>query len=489
MTMPLPLIGGSYSARSIIANAQRCVNLFPEVNQKDSITPTTHYQRPGLTLLAPGPGSVGRGIWRASTGAGYCVIGQGVFFITPGFALQQIGKLQVPGTGMCSFVDNGNTGVLVDGSGIGYQIVLASNIFSQIVDPTGTFVGANKVDYADTFMIFNMPGTNEWGCSLSNVVQFNAGYIAAKTGWPDPIVSLAVVRREIYILGQLKSEIWFDAGGSLFPFQELPGSNIEHGCAAVASVANEDLNLYWLAQDLQGQGIVLMATGYTVARISNFALEFAIRGYALISDATAYCYQQDGHTFYVLTFPSANVTWVYDKTTQTWHQRAWTDGNGNLNRERSCCHAFINGKNCTLDWQNGNLYALDLSNYTDNGNQISFIRTFPHIGMGLGSQGQPILANGKRLKFETLTADIECGMVGLDVNGNPPTAWLRWSDDRGRTFGNPIEQTLGQQGQYLTQPVWHNLGIARDRVFEIGYSVNGPAALNGAWVDATVLNT
>ena len=66
---------------------------------------------------------------------------------------------------------------------------------------------------------------------------------------------------------------------------------------------------------------------------------------------------------------------------------------------------------------------------------------------------------------------------------------LRWSDDRGRTFGQAVNQVFGHSGEYLTQPQWRNLGIARDgyRVFELGYSASGPAALNGAWVDAQVL--
>ena len=44
----VPLVGGAYQARSIIANAQRCVNLYPEENQSDAPFPTTHYQTPGL---------------------------------------------------------------------------------------------------------------------------------------------------------------------------------------------------------------------------------------------------------------------------------------------------------------------------------------------------------------------------------------------------------------------------------------------------------
>jgi hypothetical protein len=65
--------------------------------------------------------------------------------------------------------------------------------------------------------------------------------------------------------------------------------------------------------------------------------------------------------------------------------------------------------------------------------------------------------------------------------------WLRWSDDRGRTFGQSVLQSAGAQGEYITQPKWAGLGAARDRVYEIGHTIAGEAALNGAWVEGNVL--
>ncbi len=54
----LPLLGGAYTARSVIANAQKCINLYPEKNQSDSPVPLTHYQRPGFDPIQVGPGTV-----------------------------------------------------------------------------------------------------------------------------------------------------------------------------------------------------------------------------------------------------------------------------------------------------------------------------------------------------------------------------------------------------------------------------------------------
>lgn len=77
----------------------------------------------------------------------------------------------------------------------------------------------------------------------------------------------------------------------------------------------------------------------------------------------------------------------------------------------------------------------------------------------------------------------------MDANGEPTVdqIGLRWSDNRGKTWGQTVLQSNGVPGEYITQPKWGGTGAARDRIFELSYSINGPAALNGGWVKATVL--
>jgi len=176
-----------------------------------------------------------------------------------------------------------------------------------------------------------------------------------------------------------------------------------------------------------------------------------------------------------------------------WHQRGWTDTEGVIHRDRSNCGAFLYGNFVVGDWENGQLYVLDDEQYLYRVNAtdypISFIRTFPHITQIGDRTGNSLPCDGKRVQFEGFLADIECGNGPLDVNGQPAMIRLRWSDDRGKTYGNAVLQSSGEPGQWLTQPQWQGLGIARDRVFEISHQIAGPAALNGAWVFGKVLTT
>jgi hypothetical protein len=498
----IPLLGGAYSTRSPIASSQRCINYFPEPNPPNAPVPVTHYQRPGLRPLVQGSNAPVRGLYRASNGQGYCVIGQSVASIAADWTLTLLGTI-ANRSNPVSFADNGIDIVLVDGSTSGYSIQMSNNAFATIIDGTGTFVGADKADYIDTFLLFNVPGTQQFISTHSNSLTFDPLYIAAKTDYPDRLVTLVVNRHEILLLGSLKTEEWYDAGLPLFPFAELPGAYYEHGTLAPYSVATADISTFFLGNDLQGQGKVYRIRGYQCTEISNYALSVAIRKMLAngnTNDAIGYTYQQDGHVFYVLNFPTGDQTWVFDdspglKPEDAWHQRGWTDpATGALHRERANCAAFINGTNVVGDWQNGTLYALDPTVYTDTVNgtpgPITCIRGWPHVFSGefdltpTGGLKAPVQSDGKRVQYSEFELDMD--------TGNAPSAQtvtLRWSFDRGHTFGTDVLQSAGSPGQFATYPTWQPIGIGRDVVFEIQHTIPGQAALNGAWVNAKVLRT
>lgn len=467
----LPLLGGAYEARSVIAEAQRCVNLYPEGNPQDAEVPLTHYPTPGLSQLVQGPEAPVRGLYLATSGQLFCVIGRVLYTVSPSWVLNAVGTLSDLTTPV-SMVDNGIELIVVDGP-TGFQVNLTTLVFAQITDES--FLGADFVGYLDTFLLFNRPDTKQFYSSLSNSVEFDPLYIASKTGFPDLLVALLVVHREIWLLGERTTEVWYNSGAGDFPFQILPGVFIEHGCIAKYSAARHGLMTFWLAQDKDGKAIVAMGVSYNAMRISTHAIELAIASYSTISDAIGFVYQQEGHVFYFLTFPTADRTWVYDLGTKLWHERVWIDEDGAEHRHRANCATLAYGKIVVGDWENGKLYQFDLNTYTDNGDPIKRMRGFQHI-----------VNDGKRVAYRQFLADLEGG--GTEVEADSLIS-LRWSDDRGRSWSNPVLQQLGQVGQYKTQPQWRRLGMARDRVFELSWSVNAKTALNGAYVDPMPLGS
>lgn len=494
--MRLVPTGGAYKAASLIANAQECINLYTEMNpeKNNPPVPVTHYVKPGLRLLQTPPTfGNGRGIYRASNGDGYCVIGQIVYYINQSFNLTAVGAITSTKS-IVYFRDNGVTIVLVDGSTNGYSIDMQSRNFNPIID--AAFYGADRVDVLDGFLIFNRPNTAQFYITDPFALTFNPLNIASKADYPDNIVTLAVVHRELWLLGALKSAVWYPSGAADFYFQEVPGALIEHGCAARYSVVTTDTAVFWLGRDLDGHAVMFRGQNYMAKRISNHAIEAEWQTYPMVDDAIAYSYQQGGHVFVVMSFPAANKTWAYDLSTDQWARRAYADLNGNLNRDRSQLHAFIYDTSVTLDWQTGAIYALDPQTYTDNGNPIVCIRSFPTL-----------VDNdmARRMSYNRVMLDVETGTqpgttseislasswnsgfssgFGPITENDPPYIFMRFSDDGGHTWSNKIRQQFGAAGQYNKFPLWQRLGYGRRRVFEFSWAQPMKTALNACYVDA-----
>lgn len=154
---------------------------------------------------------------------------------------------------------------------------------------------------------------------------------------PDNIVSIGVLHDELYIFKEQNTEVWADQGTSPFAYGPLQGVHMEYGSPAPFSVAECGNDLIWLARNSQGQGLFLKASAYAPDIISTQALTNELQKYTTLGDCIAYCRQEGGHVFYVATFPTANVTWVYDQTSSAfagfpvWTKMATLD-NGSLIR-------------------------------------------------------------------------------------------------------------------------------------------------------------
>ena len=483
MARPVPLLGGAYQSRSVIASAQRSWCLYGEPMPAAQGEPgrMVHYPTPGTVFAATvGPGPV-RGIRQASNGVVYIVSGSNVYSVASlaTWTATLLGSITAGLTTPVSMADNGLDLVIVDGSSNGWVVNLAANTMSVISDPN--FFGADAVRYLDTFFLFNKTGTPQFYWSGSLAVTFDPLDFANKESASDLLVTIAVARREIYLLGNQTTEVWYDAGATDIgagssQFAAVQGVFIDHGVAAKYSVATYDNGVYWLSRNRQGQGVVLTSAGYRTERISTYAIEEDLRTYTRIDDAIGWCYQISGHTFYVLTFPAADHTWCYDVATKEWHEWGWIDTNGDEHRHRANCFWAFFGDNLLVgDWQDGSIYALSNDVYTDaqgtNTGPIKRQRSFPHIE-----------ADGRRLFFREFVANMATGNAQTPVAGSSTDVSLRWSDDRGASWGSPVTQSIGLNGEYLTTPQWQRLGLSRSRVFEISWSTPMNTALQGCWI-------
>jgi hypothetical protein len=365
--------------------------------------------------------------------------------------------------------DNSIDLMIVDGSPSGWTVALNTGTVTKITDPS--FAGADRVDFVDGYFILNsVLNRKQWYISLFEQSTFDPLDFASKLGYSDPLVATCVTKRNVWLFGTQTTEVWANTGDTSFTFGRIDGVFIQHGCASASSLSQMDGSIYWLSLDPQGHAMVMRSIGYEARRISTHAMEVEFQSYARIDDAIGFTYQQDGHLFYFLTFPTADRTWCYDLSTEQWHERVWLDSDGNFHRHRANSFAFFNNTHVVGDWQNGNLYALDLNVYTDVGNPIPRIRSFPHL-----------MDSGDRMMYREFIAAMEVG--NGDGSNAPVPVFLRWSDTAGRSWGNAISETIGKEGDYIRSVQFQRLGMARDRIFELSWSSPVKTALNGAFLE------
>ena len=353
-------------------------------------------------------------------------------------------------------------------------VTLTIPAFGRITD--AGFLGAERIAFIEGWLVLNQPGTRTFYTTGPTPYQilFPGAFFALKDSSTDNLITLHENNRELWLVGERTTEVWYDSGGANFAFSRIPGVGPQTGCAAVDSITRLAQALIWLGKNEQGENIVVMTEQYSLRRISNHAVEYAISQYTVVEDAIGYAYEEGGHVFYMLTFPTADATWCFDLSTNQWHKRAsWNSGSATYHRHRS--NAYMNFSNVRMvgDYQTGQLHWMSRTVYTDGAdNQVlRCLRRSPHVWQK---------ANRQRVFVASLQVEFTPG-VGLQTGqGSNPQAMLRFSDDGGFTWSNEIWVGIGRAGETKNRAMWYLLGYARDRVWELAYSDPTPRDIIGS---------
>lgn len=511
-------VGPTYKLDSVNVDCQRCVNLYPEVIESGSGKDgnTVYFKStPGLVkLFTVGTGPIrlvhsakcsvdplippnrvlvvsGSELYRCSFISGEWVN------VKVGDLLTETGSVRAASSpGKRLFIDPSVPSPYEDGLSDEAIVVDGINIYrygqgwlKPVGDPAITYEQFNQLTLEDEkpshvllidgFYIFNDSATSKFFVSDWNSSVFNPLSFASSEGSQDNLISMIDRQRELWLIGEKSIEVWMNTGNADFPFERVQGGFIETGCAAPYSVAKSDATILWIGRDQSGQGTVYAAKGLSPQRISTHAVEQALSRYADISKATAYTYQKNGHSFYVLNF--AEATWVYDLTTGLWHERAYTLAGDLLRHRGDNLDFFMDlGIHMVGDFATGEVYKFDENVYTDDGDTITRMRISPHISAEL-----------KRVFFHSLQLDMETG-VGLDgnVQGSDPQVMLQFSNDGGHTWSSEAWVSAGKKiggiGDFKKRVKWNRLGSAYDRVFKVKITDPVPVTIIGAEIELTV---
>lgn len=488
-------VGPSYLLRNIRFDCQRCINMYPEVDESmmgKNAEVAQLTRTPGLTELLPAlPAGffgvpTGLALYVTGSGAVFQVASDGIYLITgvdgSSTGWTRVKKASISPVGPVRITDNGIS-LFVTDDGHGWALNLTTFALTTIANCNPT-----SCTFLDGYVLFSDKDSNRfyWTDLYSSIVQ--ATNFASAEANPDEVRAIFNNNEDLWVFGRKTTELWYNsgptAGSTNTTFTRRPGILVETGLAAVDTVQKLAANrIAWLSIDDRGGPTVVMAEGYLPTRISTFAIEqqWSSLSQAQVRAATAYTYTQDGHLFYCLNIPGLTSTWCYDLTTSMqlqqpiWHERQYTSPfTGTMSRHRAEGHAVYLNKHIVSDYENGAIYFLDQDAFTDNSANIKRVRVAPHIAN-----------DGKRLFYNWLQLDIKTGMgTTTDYSANP-TVLLEWSNDGGTTWSNAMERSAGRIGEYISRVIFNQLGQSRDRVFRVTMTDPIDWAISGAAIDIT----
>lgn len=494
--MPLwpEFVGPAYKLDFNTSGPSDTINWFLEAIEKGPRQGQMRLRQcPGLPLFTTIPTSPIRAMW-AGGGRLFVIGGSQLYEVyQDGFVSPTLGSVG-NGTNPAIIVSNGfelaiasaGLGYVTDGAAIAIPGHAADASVRPIIDTQGQPLQSATMAFMDQYFIAAIQNSKQ--IRISNLAPAGAvwdpGDASIKEAYSDNIQRVWVDDpggELLVIFGAETQEIWQDTGG-LFPFTRINGAVYPIGCDSAWSVAGKNGQRFWL-----WNGMVWSQTGTSFPqRISDYGVEQAIKGipqqnipgYTYFDQANCEgdCYLQGGHMFYMLSFPEAGVTWVYDAATQNWHKRLYWNNNI-WNRYRPRLFAQQWSMILGGDYQSGKIFVLDPNTYTDaDGVPLRRDRIATYI-----------TDQNRNMRYNRLTLDIATGVglnVGVGQPGYDPQIGMRYSNNRGNNYSNWRNGSLGKAGDYDRRVFWTQMGSARIGM-SIHTSITDPidTSINAAYVD------
>jgi hypothetical protein len=504
-------VGPSYPAKSPFVSVAQAMNLYPEKvpGIAGGKSQYSYYNTPGTQLL----GSLAIGPMQCAytiPGEFFAADANRMFFIAGDSDLKNSHLYEVNAAPTFSVVDRG---ALFQAAGFrprypwqisnnGSQLLIVGgdsfdgNIFDLLTDTitqitASGWVGASSIAFLDGYFIAVDRQTQTFRISgLLDGLSWDPLDFATENDIPDSIVAVAVDHRRVWFFGEVQIEGYYDSGNADFPFTRDQSAVIQVGLAAQSSLCSLDNTLYWLGKDMNGANVAYRMNGLTGERVSTYAQEAVWNSYpgdginTLNADAVGFAYQENGHTFFVLSFPTEGTQWVYDVGEQLWHERGrWDAATGKYVAPFARYHTYnpgvnrhyVGGGDVGTHTTPGNIYLQSQDIYQDNGGVIRRVRRSGYIN----DRNQRIFCGRFELQMETGTTQL------LDGAGNPRQAQIsmRFSDDNGRNYSPEQTVNCGALGQYAQSVYWTRQGSFLQRVYEVVYTEPTPLAITNAFLE------
>lgn len=469
--MRIELVGDSYQAWSPVFNFERTVNMFPVFN-RDGRDIAALYGTPGLSLFGTAGTGAMRNCFRSrKNGRVFFVSGSILYEIDAAGNETSRGSLN-QSSGNITMDENETQMAICDGSSV-YIFTYSTNDFAEVTDPD--LPEAGTITTIDNYFVINEVNTGRFYISaLGDGTSWNAlDFKSAETS-PDKILRVFNGVGQLWAFGENTTELFSNTGASDFPFEKISNGDFDVGILAPNSVQSIGRSIIWLGRDEYGDGVVYETTSISPEPISTPAISIRLQKATNPEDIVSWVYQEKGFTFYVLTGGGLETSLVYNKTNGLWHERAYTNADGNFEQHRGNCCVFAFGKQLVGDRENGNIYEMDMDIYSDNGDDIVRERIYRHL-----------YRESNRIRYSELEIGVESGVGLQNGQGSDPKLALYLSKDSGRTFSLFGTADIGAAGNFFETLRFRNLGVAEEMTFKVRISDPVKVALVGSYLKDT----
>lgn len=465
--LKIGLVGPSYQAWSLPFDAQRLVNLFA-VYDKDGKEVSALYGTPGLTTFTTAGAGPHRGAFISQNGRAFFVSGSNLYEVDSAGTVTNRGAL-LQSSGNITMAENPTQLAICDGSSV-YIFTYGSNNFAKVTDVD--LPAAGTITFIDGYFVVNKVGTGSFYISdINDGTSWQALEFATAESSPDSLKRVINALGQLWLLGSLTTEIYTNTGASDFPFQRVSGGKLNYGILAPYTAMEIGSSLIFLGRDQYGGAGVYQTSSVSPNKISTEAIDILLQDTNNVEDIVAYAYQQHGHLFYILTGGGLEASLVYDITTGLWHERAWTNLEGEFEQHRGICCIYAFNKFLLGDRKDGRIYEMDMDIYSDDDQDIVRERIYTHL-----------FDRENRIRYNTLDIGFEVGVGLQNGQGSNPLVSLQLSKDGAKTWSTSYTASIGRVGAYTTKVSFRRLGVAEQMTFRIRISDRIKVAITGSYI-------
>ena len=482
----VPFTGQSFKHRSRDVSSQYTLNMYPEiVEDNEAKSQYILVSTPGTRRLydVPSNGNA-RGLYRASNGQVFGCWGSEVYQLTLSGATL-ISSISLSSGTPISFADDGLSLVVCDGVRV-YRYAFNSGPWSSVSLPFASEFISRRVHAFDKRILLSGESTGV-NPAVRDVQWYHSDLLDASSWSPlyqytaeaqlDKISGFATTSQGLLVIGTSSVEMWVPTNLRDNPFQRTGYATDTAGTESPRTIVVADDVVYYVGNaKFGGAGIYAIKSGTHAERISTQAIEHelaqaALRDNVTITDAVGWTYEQEGHRFIVFTFPSADITLVYDASTDLWHHRGSRDPRVDIIRAWSPIYAAQLGDQILTSYSRGpQVLVLDTSIHTEFDHEYQDQR-LPVTSMRVS----PVYWDDTReVTIKAIRFDIQTGVGTMnDTRGEDPECLVRISKD-GYTW-SPVQHTLklGKAGEYA-KGVRLGAVAGRSRVFVIEWKCTEP---------------